>query len=214
MDDHPIQTRPMPPSRWELETTGERWTAYRDRFARLHAEGVDVDGEARFVDALLPRGAAVLDGGCGTGRVATALHSRGHRVVGVDRDAGLLAEARVRYPGVRYQQGDLGDLAADSFAPEGPAAFDAIVLAGNVAVYLAPGSERAVLANLLRLLTPNGLLIAGFATDRAYTPVRFDTDLHAVGLPSQQRFATWQLAPWHDSADWVVTVARREAGQI
>lgn len=204
----------MPPSRWELETTGQRWTAYRDRFARLHAEGVDVDGEARFVDALLPRGATVLDGGCGTGRVAAALHARGHRVVGVDRDAGLLAEARARYPGVRYQQGDLGELSAASFAPDGPGAFDAIVLAGNVAVYLAPGSERAVLATLVRLLTPNGLLVAGFATDRAYTPARFHAHLRAVGLPIRQLFATWQLATWHENADWVVTVACQAADPV
>lgn len=212
--DHPPELPAKPPSRWELETTGQRWTAYRDRFARLHDDGVDVDGEARFVDALLPRGAAVLDGGCGTGRVAAALHARGHRVVGVDRDAGLLAEARARYPGVRYRQGDLGELTAASFAPDGPGAFDAIVLAGNVAVYLAPGSERAVLATLVRLLAPAGVLVAGFVTDRAYTPARFDVDLVAVGLPIQQRFATWQLAPWHDSADWVVTVARRATAPI
>ena len=48
---------------------------------------------------IAPRGARVLDGGCGTGRVAAALHRMGHRVIGVDRDAGLVEIARERYPG-------------------------------------------------------------------------------------------------------------------
>ena len=151
----------------------------------------------------------MLDGGCGTGRVAAALHARGHRVVGVDRDDGLLAEARGRYPGIPFLHADLGELTAQTLPSDGPVFFDAIVLAGNVAVYLVPGSEQAVLANLARLLAPGGVLVAGFATDRVYTPTRFAADLVSVGLPSQQRYATWQLMPWHDGAGWVVTVARR-----
>ena len=40
--------------------------------------------------------------------------------------------------------------------------FDAIVLAGNVMIFLAPGSEATVVANLARHLTPGGALVAGF----------------------------------------------------
>ena len=44
-------------------------TAYVERFRTLAAQGVDLVGEARLVDAMLPRGARVLDAGCGPGRV-------------------------------------------------------------------------------------------------------------------------------------------------
>ncbi len=53
---------------------------YVDRFRGLAAEGADLDGEARLVDALLPRGSRVLDAGCGPGRVGGALHRAGHHV--------------------------------------------------------------------------------------------------------------------------------------
>ena len=41
---------------------------YAHRWERLEAEGRDIDGEARLVDALSPRGARILDAGAGTGR--------------------------------------------------------------------------------------------------------------------------------------------------
>ena len=78
--------------------TGGRWDFYADRFVREYAEGADLEGEARFVDVLAPRGARVLDAGCGTGRIAAALHRMGHTAVGADRDAGLIDIARVEYP--------------------------------------------------------------------------------------------------------------------
>ena len=43
--------------------------------------------------------------------------------------------------------------------PEQQSLFDAIVLAGNVMIFLAPGSEATVVANLARHLTPGGALV-------------------------------------------------------
>ena len=36
---------------------------YIERWERMRAEGKDIDGEARLIDALAPRGALVLDAG-------------------------------------------------------------------------------------------------------------------------------------------------------
>ena len=192
-----------PRTRWETETVGPRWTAYRQRFERLQAEGADLGGEARFVDVLVARNARILDAGCGVGRVTAALQASGHRVTGIDRDAGLV-EAAVRwYPDVDYRVCDLLD--AGSLGER----FDAIVLAGNVLVYMAPGTERAGLAGLADLLVPGGRMAAGFATDRAYTVANLDTDANAVGLVIESRFATWHLDPWRDDSDWAVTVLRK-----
>ncbi len=199
-----------PPTRWETNVTGERWDFYVQRFDREYAEGADLEGEARFVDVLAPRGARVLDGGCGTGRATAALHRMGHRVIGVDRDAGLVEIAQRRYPGPTFLAADLLSLTADGLAAAGgPAEFDVIVLAGNVLVYVAPGTEEAVLATLSALLVPGGRLVSGFATDREYAVTDLDRDAAAVGLTIEHRFATWHLDPWRAEADWAVTVLRR-----
>ncbi len=65
------------PSRW-VEITRENpehssW--YVKRFRSMVAAGDDLAGEARFVDAMVARGARILDAGCGPGRVGAA--SRG-----------------------------------------------------------------------------------------------------------------------------------------
>ncbi len=190
--------------------TGEQWIAYRDRFAGLVESGADLDGEARLIDALAPRQAAVLDGGCGTGRVSDALRRRGHRVIGVDRDAGLVATAREWYPGTHYLVSDLLALNSDLLrSVDAPTEFDIVGLPGNVLVFVAPGTERAVLTVLTALLRPGGLLVTGFATDREYSVAALDHDAAAVGLRTEHRFSTWQLGPWSADAAWAVTVLRR-----
>ena len=56
---------------------------YIDRFRSMAQAGKDLDGEARFIDAMAPRGARILDAGCGPGRVGGYLAAAGHDVVGV-----------------------------------------------------------------------------------------------------------------------------------
>ena len=48
----------------------------------------------------------------------------------------------------------------------------------------------------------------GFALDREYTLEAFDADLAAAGLVLEQRFATWDLVPYHEGADFAVTFLR------
>lgn len=198
-----------PATRWEQQVVGERWTFYADRFAKLTQEGADLDGEARFVDAMAGRGSDVLDAGCGTGRVAAALQRMGHRSIGVDKDAGLVDIAIGRYPGVPYLAHDLLTLNAQVLEAAGaPQDFDIVVLAGNVMVYLAPGTERSVLGNLSALLRPGGRIVAGFATGRDYGPDDLDTDAAALGLTLECRFGTWLLDPFRPGSDWMVVVLR------
>lgn len=206
-------TSPPPATRWEKEIVGDRWQDYVGRFDRMYTDGSDLQGEVRFADAMAPRGAAILDAGCGVGRLAAGLSERGHRAVGVDKDAGLLAGARERHPGVTFLESDLLTLDADLLGRSGvPQSFDLIVVAGNVMVFLAEGTERAVLANLAGLLVPDGRLVTGFATDREYGVGDFDADAAALGLVAEQRFSTWHLDPWNENSSWVVTVLRAGAG--
>ncbi|MBM9468303.1 hypothetical protein JL106_13540 [Nakamurella sp. YIM 132084] len=88
-----------------------------------------------------------------------------------------------------------------------------IALPGNVLVFQAPGTERAVLARLTAVLAAGGRLVAGFATDREYRLDDFDRDAAAAGLTLEHRFATWHLDPWPDDPGpipgWAVSVLRR-----
>jgi SAM-dependent methyltransferase len=199
----PIVSESVP--RWFTEYDDGHSAWYIDRFRRLAASGADLDGEARFVDALLPRGARVLDAGCGPGRVGAALHARGHTVVGVDVDAALIEAAGEDHPGPRWVVGDLASLDLDE------APFDAAVLAGNVLVFVAPGSEQRVLSRVAAQVRPDGVVVTGFATDRAYGVADLDRDCAALGLMLEHRFATWDLRPWHADASWAVTVLRTPA---
>ena len=72
---------------------------YVERFRTMEREGADLAGEARLVDAMLPRGSRVLDAGCGTGRVGAFLAAAGHDVTGVDLDPHLIAAAEEDHPG-------------------------------------------------------------------------------------------------------------------
>jgi len=101
-------------------------------FEERDAAGEDVHGEASFVQRFAPR--SVLDAGCGTGRVARELARRGVDVVGVDRDPDMLATARRKAPHLDWR---LDDLRAVDLGR----AFDVVLLAGNVMIFLEPGSE-------------------------------------------------------------------------
>ncbi|WP_295629579.1 bifunctional 2-polyprenyl-6-hydroxyphenol methylase/3-demethylubiquinol 3-O-methyltransferase UbiG [uncultured Corynebacterium sp.] len=83
---------------------------YAERWANFAAQGRDIDGEARLIDAMAPRGARILDAGCGQGRLGGYLAARGHEVVGVDIDPYLISVARDVQPGGTWLVGDLAQL--------------------------------------------------------------------------------------------------------
>ncbi|GAA3778641.1 class I SAM-dependent methyltransferase [Micromonospora maritima] len=197
------------PTRWVTDTKPGHSQWYVDRFRRLAAEGADLAGEARLVDALVPPASRILDAGCGTGRVAGALAARGHTLVGVDADPTLVEAARADHPGPRFLVADLAEL--DLPGQDEPEPFDAAVVAGNVMTFVAPGTEPVVLARIAAHVRPDGLVVVGFGTDRGYPVAELDADAVAAGLRLEHRFATWDLRPWRDDAEFAVTVLRRPA---
>ena len=195
-------------SRWLQETGGTRGASYDQAFRDLAEAGVDVHGEAAYVAALIGPGSTVLDAGCGTGRVGAELARRGHVVVGVDGDPSMLGEAPA-VPGATWVLGDLDAL-------EDVAAYDLVVAAGNVVVFLADGTGPSVLARLARALRRGGLLVAGWRTERAEDDGRpvlavaeYDAWCAAAGLSPVARHRGWAGEPWSDDADWCVAVHRR-----
>lgn len=195
------------PTRWVTDHDAGHAQWYIDRFRTMAAQGADLDGEARLVDAMAGRGARILDAGCGPGRTAGALAARGHQVVGVDADPALIAAAEIDYPGPHYLVADLTEF--DLAAHGEPEPFDAVVCAGNVLAFVAPDTEADVVARLGAHLKPDGFAVIGFGTNRGYALADFDRHIAAAGLVLEHRFATWDLRPWDDAADFAVTVLRK-----
>jgi SAM-dependent methyltransferase len=194
------------PTRWVTETSPGHSEWYVERFRKLAADGHDLAGEARLIDAMLPPRARVLDAGCGTGRVGSALHERGHTVVGVDADPVLIEAAEADRPGPRWLVADLTELDLAAVGEAEP--FDGAVLAGNVMVFLAPGTEADALRRVAGHVRPDGFVVTGFHTNRELSLVTFDRAVAEAGLRREHRFATWDLRAWHDDADFAVTVLR------
>ena len=184
-------------NRW-LDTPHGSADDYDARYEQRAAAGEDVHGEADFVMRFAPR--SVLDAGCGTGRVARELARRGVAVVGVDIDAHMLATAKRRSPELVWHCADVASVDLGR-------TFDVIVLAGNVMIFLAPGSERQVVVNLARHLAPGGVLIAGFQLQPGRLGVeRYDEIAAAAGLALRERWSTWDRDAWNAHGDYVLSV--------
>jgi SAM-dependent methyltransferase len=189
-----------PENRW-LRTRGVSGDDYDATYERRAAAGEHVHGEADFVQRFAPK--SVLDAGCGTGRVGRELARRGIDVAGVDIDPEMLATARRKGAGAEWVLGDLAEV-------ELGRTFEAIVMAGNVMIFLAPGTEGAVVANMARHLEPGGVLIAGFQLQPGrLTLDRYDEVASAAGLELAERWSTWECGVWEPGGGYAVSVHRR-----
>ncbi len=188
--------------RWHTSDV-PRGEAYDARFTRLAASSVDVHGEAALVDAYGPP--SVLDAGCGTGRVARELHRRGRTVVGLDVDPAMLAPARAKAPDIEWVEGDLADPTLDLGRT-----FALVVMAGNVLIFVPPGTEGAVLANASRWLDPGGLLVTGYSlTPGGFGPAAHDRLAADAGLVLEDRWSTWDRHPFTEADNYAVSVHRK-----
>ena len=135
----------------------ERRRVSERRFDTLHAPGYDEHwgaispSHARFVARLIercPPAGRILDAACGTGKYFAMVLDAGRQVVGTDQSAGMLAQARARYPEVPTERVGLQELAFD-------AAFDAAMCV-DALENVAPEDWPLVLANLRRAVRQGG----------------------------------------------------------
>ena len=184
-------------NRW-LQTRAVSGDAYDSTYELRAASGENVHGEADFVQAFAPK--SVLDAGCGTGRVGRELARRGIEVIGVNIDSEMLETARRKAPDVEWR---LADLATAELGRT----FDAIVMAGNVMIFLTPGTEREVVANMARHLQPGGILIAGFQLQPSRLTLKeYDAFAAGAGLTLAECWSTWDREAWAEGGDYAVSV--------
>lgn len=109
--------------------------------------------------------ARIVDVGCGTGALATALAAQGAHVVGIDPSPAMLDVARTRPGGdqvtwIRADGVTMGRADAVGQSPDTLGGFDLAVMTGHVAqVFLDDATWLAVLQNLRAMLRPGGYLV-------------------------------------------------------
>lgn len=108
------------------------------------------------------KGGRVLDIACGEGYGSALLATKAEQVLGLDIDAEAIANARQRYPAanLEFQQSDCCDTRL------APASFDAVVSFETIEHLESP---TAFLAEVARLLKPDGLLILSSPDKREYS---------------------------------------------
>jgi len=124
--------------------------------ATITADGCPVEvyaalppaGEAELVHANVATGGSVLELGCGTGRIAESVAALGHRVVGVDASAEMLAHLSRANP----VQAEIESLAL-------PERFDAVLLASTLVNTHDAAQRAAFLRAAARHLAPGGVVI-------------------------------------------------------
>ena len=196
------------PSIWMQKVTADPGHSdwYIERFRAMARAGDDLAGEARFVDAMAPRGARILDAGCGPGRLGGYLAKAGHHVVGVDVDPALIAAAAQDHPGPQWLVGDLAELDLPARGIVEP--FDVIASAGNVMAFLAPSTRVQVLGRLRAHLADDGRAAIGFGAGRDYEFTEFFNDAAHAGFAPDLLLSTWDLRPFTDDSDFLVAILR------
>ncbi len=128
-------------------------------------------------------GERILDVGCGTGHLTAEIARSGAQVLGTDRSAAMIAQARENFPGLRFETRDVCELPYH-------AEFDAIF--SNAVLHWVQTPETAA-AGMSRALKPGGRLVCEFG---GHGNVRILVEavyraLRHLGVDNPERFNPW-----------------------
>ncbi len=142
----------------ELVTLYDAWSADYDRQIADEMGYLGPTEAAAALSHVLPKDAAILDVGAGTGQVGLALHALGClNLTAVDVSASMLRVAERKRV---YRALHLADV--DRGLPWKPAAFDAVI---GVGVYTAGHASAKSLAELARVVRPAGYVCISLRAD-------------------------------------------------
>lgn len=137
-----------------------------------------------LVDLLTPKaGERVLDLGCGTGVLTAEIAGRGAKIVGVDLSEEMIAQAKKKFPDLKFE-------VADARALKFEAEFDAVF--SNAVLHWIPDAEQ-VLAGVARALQPGGRFVAEFGGKGNIRKLveGFHRAFAALGLREPENVAPW-----------------------
>ena len=147
-------------------TTRQHYDEYAEQYAEMFSDSLSKYPLERgllatFAELATTVGGPVADLGCGPGHVTAYLASLGLDAFGVDVSSGMIAQARERNPGLRFE---IGSMAALDI-PDG--SLGGIVSRYSI-IHTAPDDVPAILAEFRRVLAPSGCALVSFpGTDDA-----------------------------------------------
>jgi SAM-dependent methyltransferase len=161
--------------------------------------GSSVEGDTAFYRRLSREtGGPILEVGCGTGRVATALAADGHEVVGIDLSAPMLRLAEQRREALSADAAArLSFHLADMTTLDLGRDFALIVAPSRVFQFmLTSAAQREALAALRTHLRPNGRLVLDLfdpLLDRVVPSAEVTTRGGALIHPTTGNRVTWEI---------------------
>ena len=161
----------MPPKKWDAGLYDTRHA-----FVWEKAKGL--------VELLAPQaGEKILDLGCGTGALTAEIAQCGAEVFGIDRSTDMIAEARRKFPALRFEVMDAREL---DFAVE----FDAVF--SNAVLHWIREPER-VIAGVEKALRPGGRFVAEFGGKGNIQRLvdGMERACRAMGISQNVTAATW-----------------------
>ena len=108
---------------------------------------------AGVLELLAPKpGERILDVGCGTGHLTAQIAEAGANVLGIDRSADMIRQAKEKYPDLRFEVMDATEISV-------PETHDAVF--SNATLHWIKEPER-VIASIAKVLHPGGRFVAEF----------------------------------------------------
>jgi len=109
-----------------------------------------------FADLVLAGGGgAVVDVGCGPGRITAPLHRLGLEISGIDLSPEMVTVARRTHPHLAFSVGSMGALDLDDRSVSG-------IVAWYSLIHTPPADRPATYRELARVLEPGGHLVTAF----------------------------------------------------
>jgi trans-aconitate methyltransferase len=149
-----------------------------------------------LVELLAPKaGERILDLGCGTGALTAEIAARGAEVLGVDRSEEMIAQARKKFPALRFEVMDARELRAN-------AEFDAVF--SNAVLHWIPEAEEVV-AEVARTLKRGGRFVAEFGGNG---------NIQKLVEGFQRAFVALGMRPPDDVSPWFYPSVAEYAGML
>ena len=180
----------------EVEIYDKRMAEFRDVVAE----------NRRILDTLkLQEGSALLEIGCGTGRLVRAAAQAGYRAFAVD-----VSQMMMTYAAKRAKEEGVGDIVfkyAGFLTMDFPdETFDAVV--SNAALHHLPDAWKLVaLRNIARVLKPKGQLLLGdvvFTLEEEQAPESLFEQFASAVPPGMRKEAARHIAKEFSTYDWII----------